>query len=202
MQAQLIDIKRLKANTGQIDGLPTNPRLIKDHRFAKLLTSIKDDPEMMELRECLVFPFGSDYVVIGGNMRLMALKELNYSEVPCKVLDADTPPEKLRAYTIKDNLDYGSNDWDLLANEWSDVKLKDWGVELPIWDSDEKDYSDKNKEIDIDGLSELMDLKFKFSKDDYFDTQNRINDACSILGVDNKEDGLRALLTFFENDEA
>lgn len=119
---------------------------------------------MMELRECLVVPFGSDYVVIGGNMRLMALKELNYSEVPCKVLDVDTTPEKLRAYTQKDNISFGETNWDLIANEWNEDELKDWGVELPIWDvveepaAEEDNYTGEPPAEPVTVLGDLYEL--------------------------------------------
>lgn len=131
MQAQLISIKNIKSNSGQIEGLPKNPRFIKDDRYKKLVKSLKDDPEMLHLRELIVYPFNNDFIVIAGNMRLKALLELGYSEAPCKVLPADTPVEKLGAYTIKDNIAYGENDWETLANEWDTDKLSDWGLDIP-----------------------------------------------------------------------
>src|SRR5690606_31663442 len=115
MKTESIDINKLIGNTGQIEGLPKNPRIIKDEKYAKLLKSIQEDPEMLELRELIVFPFKTKYVVIAGNMRLKAMQESGYTECPCKVLSKNTPPEKLRAYTIKDNVGYGSDDWDSLA---------------------------------------------------------------------------------------
>jgi len=136
-----IDVSKLCLNTGQIPDVPKNPRFIKDERFAKIKQSLIDDPEMMNLRELIVFPFENKFVVIGGNMRLRAGKELGYKEMPCKVLSADTPPEKLRAYVIKDNVAYGNNDFDLLANEWDEVDLETWGVEIDI----EKDKEPEKK---------------------------------------------------------
>ena len=80
---------------------------------------------------------GNKYVVIGGNMRLRACKELGMETVPCKVLPADTPVAKLREYAIKDNNGFGEDDWDVLANEWDAEELQDWGMELPMdWDVD------------------------------------------------------------------
>lgn len=127
-----MSISKLKSNTGQIEGLPKNPRVIRDEKFQKLVKSIQDDPEMLELRELIVVPYGKGFVVIAGNMRLRAMESLGYKEAPCKVLDVDTPVEKLKAYTIKDNVGFGEHDWDQLANEWDAGELADWGLDLPI----------------------------------------------------------------------
>ena len=131
MQQQLIKISLLKNNTGQVEGLPKNPRLIKDQKYAKLKASLEADPEMMELREVIAYDNDGELVVICGNMRLRALKELGVKEVPVKVLPKETPPEKLRAYTIKDNVGFGEDSWDDLANDWDAVELEEWGLELP-----------------------------------------------------------------------
>ena len=120
---QDIDIKRLEVNKGQVEGLPKNPRFIRDERYKALVKSIEDAPEMLKLRELLVVEHGSKFVVIGGNMRLRACKELGMETVPCKVLPADTPVAKLREYAIKDNNGFGEDDWDILANEWDAEEL-------------------------------------------------------------------------------
>ena len=130
MRREKIDISRVRPNEGQIDGLPANPRIIKNERFKKLVKSIRDLPEMTEARDLLVYPHGGEYIVIGGNMRLQAYRELGWKEVPCCVLPQDMPPEKLRQVAIKDNLPYGEDDWDLLANEWDYRELDDWGFDV------------------------------------------------------------------------
>lgn len=139
MQSKSLSISKLKSNTGQIDGLPANPRVIRDEKFQKLVKSIQDDPEMLELRELIVVPSGKTFVVIAGNMRLRAMESLGYKEAPCKVLDADTPVEKLKAYTIKDNVGFGEHDWEQLANEWDAGELSDWGLDAPGFDVAEVD---------------------------------------------------------------
>lgn len=131
MIAQNLKISEIEVNKGQVPGLPKNPRFIKDERFKALVKSIQDAPEMLNLRELLVYPHNGKYVVIGGNMRLRACKELGYKEVPCKILDASTDVAKLREYTIKDNNAFGSTDWDLIANEWECSELEEWGMEIP-----------------------------------------------------------------------
>ena len=127
-------ISALKNNTGQIPGLPKNPRILKDYKFEKLKKSIQDDPEMLSLREVIAYDNGGELIVICGNMRLKALKELGIKEVPTKILPQDTPVEKLKAYTIKDNVGFGEHDWDALANEWDAKQLEDWGMDLPGFD--------------------------------------------------------------------
>lgn len=130
-KTKLIPTRNLELNRGQIYGLPKNPRFIKDKRFEDLKKSIQDDPEMMNLRECLVYPIedSENYIIIGGNMRFRACQELGWQEIPCRVLPKETPVAKLRAYTIKDNAAFGENDWDALANEWDIDELKDFGVD-------------------------------------------------------------------------
>jgi DNA modification methylase len=126
-----IPISKLKTNNGQIEGLPKNPRFIRDERFDKLKQSIKELPSMLELRELIVYPQNGHFVTIGGNMRLRAAKDLGLTELPCKVLDKETPVEMLAEIAIKDNVGFGSDDYDILANEWTDFPLADWGMELP-----------------------------------------------------------------------
>lgn len=131
IETTLLPLSAIEPNRGQIDGLPKNPRALRDGKFDALKKSISDNPEMLALRELLVYQHGEKYVIIGGNMRYRALKDLKYKDAPCKVIPADTPVDTLRAYVIKDNGDFGEWDFDLLANEWDDDPLEDWGVDLP-----------------------------------------------------------------------
>lgn len=131
IERKIINVRDLALNSGQIPEVPKNPRFIKNSRFQKLVKSIEDDPEFLEVRELIVFPFKATFVVLGGNMRLRACMELGISEIPCKVLPKDLPKKKLRAFAIKDNEGFGENDWEILANEWDQEELEDWGMELP-----------------------------------------------------------------------
>lgn len=149
LKSQNIPLSKLETNNGQIDGLPKNPRFIKTEKFQKLKKSIEDNPEMLGMREVLVYPHAAKFIIIGGNMRFIACKELGFTEVPCKVIDKDTTAEQLRAITIKDNVGFGEHDWDLLANEWDSIELDDFGLDV-------KDYRIENNEvIDTD-----VDLEF------------------------------------------
>lgn len=142
-----LKVSQLEVNKGQIEGLPKNPRFIKDDRYKALKKSIEDAPEMLSLRELIVYPHGDKFVVIGGNMRLRACTEIGYKEIPCKVLPAETPAEKLREYAIKDNVGFGSDDFDILANEWDIDELTDWGMELDFGEEcvDEDGFGDEFK---------------------------------------------------------
>jgi len=128
--SQLIPTSKLLLNSGQLEGVPKNPRFIKDERYTKLIRSIQDDPEMLGARELLVYPYEGKYIVLGGNMRLRACKELGIKEVPCKVLP-ELSPDKLRSIVIKDNVAFGSDDFEMLANDWDIVELVEWGMEIP-----------------------------------------------------------------------
>ena len=168
-----IPIAKIETNKGQIDGLPKNPRFIKDYRFEALKKSIKQAPEMLALRELIVYPFNGKFVTIGGNMRLKACQEIGYKELPCKVLDESTPVEKLREYAIKDNIGFGNDDFDILANEWDESELIEWGMELPENNFLEEeptdlDGEDKNKpfaiKITFESDEKLNEFRDKYEK--------------------------------------
>lgn len=118
-------------NKGQLKGLPKNPRFFRDYRYEAMKRSIEESPEMLDLRELIVFPYlDGRYIVVCGNLRLRACKELGYAQVPCKILAADTSVKKLREYATKDNVNFGENDLDIMCNEWDKTELSDWGVEF------------------------------------------------------------------------
>ena len=122
-------LKTLKAN-------PNNPRVIRDEKFKKLVKSIKEFPEMLEARPVVVNP---DMVVLGGNMRLKALREAGVEEAPVYVASWDEV--KQRQFIIKDNVGFGEWDWDALANEWNEEELQEWGLDIPGFE-EEPDFED------------------------------------------------------------
>lgn len=130
MKIQQSKLSQLHLNSGQIPGLPKNPRFIRDEVYSKLKKSIEDNPEMLELREVIAYPYDGKLIVICGNMRLRACRELKMNSIPTKVLSEDTSIDKLKAYTIKDNLPYGQWDMDLLANDWDMPELEELGFNL------------------------------------------------------------------------
>lgn len=127
----IIAIALLDFNKGQLKGLPKNPRFSRDFRYDAMKKSIEESPEMLELRELIVYPYNKGrYLVVCGNLRLRACKELGYKELPCKILSPETDVRKLREYATKDNVSFGENDMDVMTNEWDKAELQDWGVEF------------------------------------------------------------------------
>lgn len=174
LKSQNIELSKLEVNKGQIEGLPKNPRLIKDAKFEKLKKSIEDNPEMLGMREVLVYPHGSKYVIIGGNMRFQACKELQFETVPCKVLDKDMTADQLRAITIKDNVGFGEHDWDLLANEWDSVELEEWGLEVPTYLTDSDIDLDSFFEEDNSEKESKFKIVLQYTEDDYNSVQEAL----------------------------
>ena len=124
---------------------PNNPRIIKDDKFAKLVKSIQDFPEMMEKRPIVVVTdVDGKLYPLGGNMRLKALQELKYKEIPENwIIKADEwNEEKRREFVIKDNVGFGEWDWEELANAWDSEKLEEWGFDLPGFDIDADDLGE------------------------------------------------------------
>ena len=124
-----IDINKIQANTN-------NPRSIKEHKFKKLVQSIKDFPEMLEKRPIVV---DETMTVLGGNMRLKACQEAGLKQVDI-IIAKDWTKEQKEQFIVKDNVGFGDWDWDILANDWDNTKLNDWGLE--VWQPEkEVDYS-------------------------------------------------------------
>jgi hypothetical protein len=145
MKVQKVKINEVKIN-------PKNPRLIKDDKFKKLVKSIQEFPQMLELRPIVV---DENNIVLGGNMRLKACKEAGMKEV--YIVKAENLTEQQKdEFIVKDNVGFGEWDWDMLANEWDTELLNDWGLFVPEMPT-EVDYSILDDE-DLDGeLSDMAD---------------------------------------------
>ena len=135
---EIISIKDIKPN-------PLNPRLIKDSNFKRLVQSIKDFPEMLEIRPIVV---NKDMIILGGNMRYKASVDAGLKKIP--VIIADLTEIQQKEFIIRDNVSGGIWDWDILANEWSSENLKEWG--LDVWDdidgTEEFQYLDEDEDED------------------------------------------------------
>lgn len=128
---------------GSIVPNPANPRTISAHKFKKLVQSIKDFPQMLDLRPIVV---DENMVVLGGNMRLKACIEAGLWEVP--VIKAEQLTEKQKEeFIIKDNVGFGEWDWDMLANEWEAQSLEDWGMDLPVVEAPEPEVREDDYEM-------------------------------------------------------
>lgn len=164
---QNIDITKLEYNEGQIEGLSKNPRWLHDDEGKKLKKSLIDSPEFLEYKPLMVYAMDNgNYVTICGNMRLRIANELRldghseFDTLPCVILKADTPIEKIKEYAIKDNVQAGNWDWNELANgEWEVEDLDEWGVNTSFLNAGESDADT------LDGLFDTEDDKEEKTKD-------------------------------------
>lgn len=122
MNTETVSIKKLKPN-------PANPRTIRDDKFHKLVQSVKDFPQMLEIRPIVV---NDQYEVLGGNMRLRACIEAGMKEVTI-IRASELTEDQQREFIIKDNVGFGEWDMDALANEWDAEELQEWGVDLQVY---------------------------------------------------------------------
>ena len=167
---KIIKINKLKINKD-------NPRIIKDEKFKKLINSIKEFPEMLELRPIVV---DENMIILGGNMRYRACIEAGIKEVPIKIAKGLTEEQK-KEFTIKDNASFGDWDWDSLGNEWNTIDLTKWGGD--VWQNSD----DKNN---LDAELEWTDMP-EFNQDDLtpnrqliisFKTEKDIQDFANLIG--------------------
>jgi hypothetical protein len=147
---QLIKISQVKSN-------PNNPRLIKNDKFKKLVKSVQDFPEMLELRPIVV---DENMIVLGGNMRLKACIEAGLKEVWIEV--ADLTEQQKKEFTIKDNVGFGEWEWDILANEWEQTELEGWGL-------DGFPFEDKTLEAEEDNFEVPDEIKTDIVLGDLFE---------------------------------
>jgi hypothetical protein len=167
-------MENVKIKLSDIKPNPGNPRVIKDARFASLLRSIQEFPKMLSLRPMVIDAEG---YVLGGNMRLRALQELGYKEIPDDWVRRadDLTEEERQRFIIADNVGFGDWDWESLANDWDAEDLAAWGLEVPGWHGDEQNYSEKNKEIDTDELDGLMTISLKYNEDEYWKIREQLS---------------------------
>lgn len=153
MKTETVRISKIKRN-------PNNPRLIKDDKFNKLVNSIKEFPEMLNIRPIVV---NEEMIVLGGNMRLKACQEAGLKEIPV-IKASELTADQQREFIVKDNVGFGEWDWDLIANEWDAEQLDDWGLDLPVdfnvveEEAEEDDYVEPdNLKIDV-VLGDLIEI--------------------------------------------
>lgn len=159
--SRMLPMSQIAVNNGQMDGVRANPRQIKGEKFDRLKASIERNPEMLALRELLVYEHGGKYIVIGGNMRYRACKELGYTQMPCKIIPPQATAEQLNAYIILDNSGFGDWDWDALANEWDSQQLTDWGVDVPNWDDEASEDEQPSEDDDFDEEKDSIECRVK-----------------------------------------
>jgi hypothetical protein len=143
---QTVDIGLIKEN-------PDNPRKMSDNKYEKLVQSLREFPEMSNVRPIVV---NKDMVILGGNYRYRAMLDAGWTKAPVVVVD--WPEEKQREFIIKDNLSYGEWDFNALSSDWDKIELEEWGLdlsELSIGDID-IDYS-----VLDDGINQDVDKKLR-----------------------------------------
>jgi len=170
----------------KIKNNPHNPRLIKDDKFKKLCNSIKEFPKMMELRPIII---DDSFMVLGGNMRLRACKELGMKEIPEEWVKkaSDLTEEEKKQFIIKDNVGFGEWDWNDLANEWDDKDLDSWGVNTPTMNQEVARISDLNdievKKTEITPFKKTHIL-LSFSPEKLLEVQEIMKKVTKIDGVE------------------
>ena len=171
-----------KVAIGELKPNPNNPRIIKDDKFKKLVQSIKDLPEMAEVRPVVV---NTDMVVLGGNMRLKAMREAGWKEVPIEVVDWDE--DKQRQFIIKDNVSGGEWDWEMLANQWDADELNEWGLDLPEFEqvkeleAEEDDFEmpdEVQTDIVLGDLFEIGEHRLLCGDSTQTDTWEKVMNGC------------------------
>lgn len=177
IKSAILNLKNLVENKGQIEGIPKNPRKIDVTDFEKLKRSLIEDPEFMQARELLVTPHGNKFVVIGGNMRYKAIKDIGWSEAPCKIMEFDANDDEkiktLRLRLLKDNGFFGRNDHDELSANFDEDELFVSGTDMPEIKIEEPgettgtDISDISTKLIVEcaDVGQLRDL--------YIELQNR-----------------------------
>jgi hypothetical protein len=194
-----------RAAIGTILPNPSNPRIIKDYKFKKLVKSIEDFPQMLELRPIVV---DSNMVVLGGNMRLKACIAAGLKEVPIIVADQLTDIQK-NEFIIKDNVGFGEWDWDQLANQWDMDLLNEWGMDVPYTEDEIEemgnpvnDNSEKPFALELDAESNYLVLKFNTDIDwiqakTIFELESvaskRANGKAWSIGIGRVIDGVEAI---------
>lgn len=192
----------IKVKITDIKANAKNPRIIKDDKFRKLVKSIEEFPDMLNKRPLIVFTdVDNKYVVLGGNMRLKACKEIGLKEIPVIVADEWTEEQKAE-FLVKDNVGFGEWDWDMLANEWDTEKLTDWGLGLPIFNDD---LTNNTSYEGLDQLSKLdkflnSELKRMFLVYDNETFENVINWFNELQQKHELENHSQVILKLMENE--
>ena len=160
---QNVPINTVKAN-------PNNPRIIKDDKFAKLVKSINEFPQMLNLRPIVV---NDNMVVLGGNMRLKACKEAGLKEIPI-IKASELTEQQQKEFIVKDNVGYGEWDWSDLANNWDSEQLEEWGLDIPGF-SDVEDLGENFSLPDGD-KAPFQQMTFTLADEQATQIKNAIDD--------------------------
>lgn len=189
-----------KVKIAEVKPNPNNPRLIKDDKFKKLVKSIQEFPDMLNVRPIVV---NKDMVVLGGNMRLKAIKEAGYKEIAVDIVDWTEDQQK--EFIVKDNASFGEWNWDDLANNWDEEQLVEWGVDTWVNKSNDDllELGDKTQEentnapkITDEGYSLFEIVMLHENKLYLFDVLNQVKRE---FLFDKTEDALMEIIRVYQN---
>lgn len=160
MKTEKVSIKEIKNN-------PKNPRVIKNQKFQKLVQSIKEFPQMLDIRPIIV---NKDNVILGGNMRFRAAIDAGLKEVT--IARVDLTPEQEDEFIVKDNSNFGEWDWDVLANQFDLGELDDWGLDIPVYLTDDDEEPSFDTDIEASKLERYLEnnityIRLHYSRDEY-----------------------------------
>ena len=189
-----------KVKIAEVKHNPNNPRLIKDDKFKKLVKSIQEFPDMLNVRPIVV---NKDMVVLGGNMRLKAIKEAGYKEIAVDIVDWTEDQQK--EFIVKDNASFGEWNWDDLANNWDEEQLVEWGVDtwvnksnddlLELGDKTQEENTNAHKITD-EGYSLFEIVMLHENKLYLFDVLNQVKRE---FLFDKTEDALMEIIRVYQN---
>ena len=154
MEVTRLPLGKVKQNTGQIAGLPSNPRQWTQTDIDRIAKSLEETPELFEARPLIVYEQDGEYIILGGNLRYEGAKKNKMKDVPVHILAHDLNIDKLKEIVLKDNGSFGDWDMDALANEWDDLPLEDWGI--PAWHT---------ASVDMDAVDALFEEAGASKKD-------------------------------------
>lgn len=188
----LLPLNEIKANA-------ENPRTIKREQLERLKDSIKAFPQMLYLRPLII---NKDKVILGGNMRLKALKELNYSEVPVIIVE-DLTPEQEKEFVLKDNLNYGEWNWDILSTDWDLTSISNWGLDIPKWVNDDEAEPEFDEDINHNYLDTYINSKIKqivlfLSAEQYEETINNLQRIMENEGLESNTEVILHLIEKYD----
>lgn len=189
-----------KVKIAEVKPNPNNPRLIKDDKFRKLVKSIQEFPDMLSVRPIVV---NKDMVVLGGNMRLKAIKEAGYKDIAVEIVDWTEDQQK--EFIVKDNASFGEWDWDDLANNWDEEQLVEWGVDTWVSKSNDdlleldaktEEESTNIPKITDEGYSLFEIVMLHENKVHLFDVLNQVKKE---FLFDKTEDALMEIIRVYQN---
>jgi hypothetical protein len=195
MKIEVVNIETIKPN-------PDNPRVIKGDQLEKLKKSIQEFPEMLEARPLVV---DENLVVIGGNMRLRALKELGYKDIPI-IRFSNLDEAKKREFVVKDNVNYGEWNWDSISTSWDVSVVSDWGLEIPAWVMDDEMEPEIDEDVLSRKLEKYLDSQIRritlfFSQAEYEEAINKLDQVMEGKRFKTNTEAFIFLMNYYlEND--